>query len=335
MSVDITPPAAPAQNGTRTQLVVTSSIPVLDTAMFEQMQRAAGLMARSPLVPDHLKGETFEVSVANCFLVVNQAIKWKMDPLAVAQATYVLHGKLGYEGKLVAAALQSCLGIRLYPYWTGAPGTPEYKITLRDKPEGEKTNREVTGTVAQWQTREKSGAVNQSWLKQPDDMLLYRATRQWARRYAPEVILGVLTDDEIEEIAARKARDVTPKENRTAPALPPPPVPMVPPVPSAPAARDEPAPAPAAEAKPAPADTKPKPEPVTEAEVVDEMLPDPDNYLTDLDQRMTEAEDADELHEIWNWHLGIAHRIPEGHQKRARKMHFEAQKRFIEVAEPA
>ena len=43
-----------------------------------------------------------------------------MDPFAVAQCCSVVHGKLVYEGKLVAAVLDAKLGVRLtYANLTG------------------------------------------------------------------------------------------------------------------------------------------------------------------------------------------------------------------------
>jgi hypothetical protein len=52
-----------------------------------------------------------EQIMANCFLVVNQAVRWNMDPFAVAQCVSVVHGKLCYEGKLIAAIIEAKLGI--------------------------------------------------------------------------------------------------------------------------------------------------------------------------------------------------------------------------------
>ena len=46
-------------------------------------------------------------------------------------------------------------------------------------PRGMTVDQSVEGTVANWKTE------NSNWKKSPDDMLVYRGTRQWARRYAP------------------------------------------------------------------------------------------------------------------------------------------------------
>src|SRR3954462_7376258 len=95
--------------------------PIMDTAKFEQMQRVAAVMASCSLVPDCLRFQKTgkdlvplprEEALANCFLVVNQAVRWSMDPFAVAQACSTVHGRLMFEGKLIAAVLDAKLGVK-------------------------------------------------------------------------------------------------------------------------------------------------------------------------------------------------------------------------------
>jgi hypothetical protein len=54
-----------------------------------------------------------EVVQARAYLVANQAELWKADPMAVAQCTSIVHGKLMYEGKLVHGIISARLGIDL------------------------------------------------------------------------------------------------------------------------------------------------------------------------------------------------------------------------------
>lgn len=300
--------------------------PIFKAEIFDQMQRIARMMAFAPLVPEHLKGRDINESLANCLLVVNQSLKWRMDPFAVAQETFVFQGKIGYSGKLVAAALQSCLNIKLYYYFEGTG--EQRKIIVRDRPKGEDTDRVVEGTFEQWVTKDKNGNINQSWKKQPDDMLIYRGTRQWCRRYEPQVILGVLTADELKEIRAESARDVTPrKAPPPAPKLPasetqeaetvaekstrkgPPPAPKTTP-PSAP----PPAPPPASET-------------VAEAEI-EPPFADPRAYVDRLADQLDEAQSFEELHEIWLAHLEVQHRLPPEWQTKAEEQMRLHRKRF-------
>lgn len=164
----------------------------MQTSLFEQVQRAALLLSKSNLVPQHLRGDD---KVADCFLVIEQAMRWRMSPFAVAQSTYVLSGKLGYEGKLVAAVINASprLDTKLNYQYSGQGDARMVKVsgTLR----GETEPRVIEGTVKGWaQDR------NPKWKDMPDQMLAYRGAREWARRHMPEVILGVYSDDEIEQI---------------------------------------------------------------------------------------------------------------------------------------
>ena len=148
----------------------------------------ADIMAKASLIPDHLRGKP-----GDCLLVIMQAQRWGMDAVSVAQCTSVVHGKLCYEGKLVAAALYAmgALDGRLRYEFSGSGERRTIRVVGR--PRGTATEQEVVGVVADWKTG------NENWKKQPDDMLVYRGTRQWARRYAPEALLGIYTPDELED----------------------------------------------------------------------------------------------------------------------------------------
>jgi hypothetical protein len=151
---------------------------------FKQLLAVGNLMAKSSLVPKHLAGHP-----EDCFLIAAQAFRWRLDPFAVAQHTFVVSGKLGYEGKLIAAIINSRIGSPLdYIYEGTGDGR---KVTVTGCLPGSDTKRSVTGTVGDWKT------ANENWKKDPDQMLGYRGARTWARRYAPEVALGLVAEDEI------------------------------------------------------------------------------------------------------------------------------------------
>lgn len=160
---------------------------LIPQTMGEALQQAE-LMAKARLVPKHLQG-----SPGDCFMVVEQARRWGMSPFAVAQATSVIQGKLMYEGKLVAAAVHT----------SGATST-----RFRYDFAGEGDNRTVTvSAVLAGETEPRSVDVrlgdvktnNDIWRKQPDQQLTYAGVRIWARRYTPEVILGVYAPEEMEQ----------------------------------------------------------------------------------------------------------------------------------------
>lgn len=154
--------------------------------------KLAETLARAQLVPPHLQERP-----GDCLLIIMQAQRWGMDALSVAQCTSVVRGKLCYEGKLVAAVLYSMGAVegRLSYELFGSGQKRGIRVTGR--PRGSKKDETVEGTVEQWATD------NGNWKRDPDSMLVYRGNRQWARRYAPEALLGVYTPDELEEVEVK------------------------------------------------------------------------------------------------------------------------------------
>lgn len=196
------------------RIQVTDPVPVLDTGRFEQMCRIAKLMATSNLIPETLcatyegtgqnrvtKWLPLETVTANCFLIVNQAVGWGMDPFAVAQCASVVHGRVCYEGKLIAAVIEQKLGVRLEFEWNDKQGDA-LGITVRGVLDGKP--REIKGTVGEWKTTN----ANSPWSKpaQARMQLAYRGSRDWGRLHSPSVMLGVYSTDEMEAAVDRQER---------------------------------------------------------------------------------------------------------------------------------
>lgn len=195
------------------KIIVQDNSPVsylMDTGRFEHCYRIAKLMASASLIPDHLKIDPKskqplapETIAANCFMIVNQAFRWEFDPFSVAPETYIVGGKLAFQGKLVAAAINARAGLEdLLSYtFEGKPGTDDFTITVSGRLKGEAEARTVRVSVGQAKTD------NQMWKKDPEQKLVYTGAIKWARRHKPEIILGVLIEDEVEEA---QMRNVTP-----------------------------------------------------------------------------------------------------------------------------
>jgi hypothetical protein len=172
-----------------------------------------------------------------------QAMQWQMNPYAVAQKTHIVNGTLGYEGQLVNAAITSS-GVtrdRFHYEWFGAwekiigktrvvnvpekgkKGEKDYKkayqfhaadYDLKDEEglgirisatlRGETHPRELTLLLVQASVRNSP-----LWATDPRQQLAYLAVKRWSRLYAPDVILGVYTPDELDE-SGRDIRDITP-----------------------------------------------------------------------------------------------------------------------------
>lgn len=161
---------------------------------FDEAARMAKAMSTMKGLPDWLHD-----SPGDCLLIVEQSMRWKMSPFAVAQCTSMIHGKLMFEGKLVAAAVEtSGMLASHFTYRHGGAGD-DRQVTVSAMLRGEAQPRELTVVLRDVRTLDKSGKVNRQWTGgQVDQQLGYAAVRAWARRYTPAVMLGVYSGEEFD-----------------------------------------------------------------------------------------------------------------------------------------
>ena len=190
------------QNQQSQQLVVRDDGPIsylLDTAKFGQLKLIAGVLANCSITPRHLRGDSAGATLANCIRVTNQALRWELDPFSVADESYVIHGRLGYQGKLVAAVINAradLIGGLSYEF---AGSGDDRTVTVSGIRRDWDSPRTVQLTVRQGRTE------NEMWRSDPDQKLCYSGAIRWARRHCPEIVLGVLTDDDVDTIASRSS----------------------------------------------------------------------------------------------------------------------------------
>ena len=186
----------------------------------DRMMRIAELMASGKAtVPRHLQG-----NVGDCFAVVLQAMRWRMDPFALAQKTHLINGTLGYEAQLVNAVLVTSGAIE------GRPNYEWYgdweRIIGRFKEVPARNNPQEKRIVPDWTLEDERGlgikvwatcrgeaeprvlplllsqaGVRNSplWGQDPKQQLGYLAIKRWTRLHTPDVLLGVHTVDDLEE----------------------------------------------------------------------------------------------------------------------------------------
>lgn len=195
---------------------------LMNPAIMQEVYKFAEVMASgSATVPKHLHG-----NVADCMALTMQAMQWGMFPFAVVQKTHLINGVLGYEAQLVAAVVNSSGVVQdrfhfdWYGPWERVIG--KFEIRKGDKGEyrvpgwkladeqgcgvrvwatlaGETEPRVLDLLLAQARTRNST-----LWADDPKQQLAYLAQKRWARLYAPDVILGVYTRDELEEAPERE-----------------------------------------------------------------------------------------------------------------------------------
>ncbi|AVQ84830.1 recombinase RecT [Variovorax sp. PMC12] len=190
----------------------------MDASSMERLERLADLMAEGKAtVPQHLRGNK-----GDCFAICLQSMQWGMNPFAVAQKTHLVNGTLGYEAQLVAAVINSSGAVkdRFKFEWFGPWEKVIGKFVIKKNAEGKEYRQpgwsladeegcgiKVSATLrGEMQPRVLDLLLAQArvrnstlWADDPKQQLAYLAQKRWSRLYAPDVILGVYTADELAE----------------------------------------------------------------------------------------------------------------------------------------
>ncbi len=203
---------APVQHAPALPVNAQTSNLVLDPAAMQNMVAFADFMCKAVItVPKHLQGNS-----GDCLAVTMQAMQWGMNPFAVAQKTHLVNGNLGYEAQLVNAVIIAKAPIlgrpnfEWYGDWSKVNGKEckAHDIGVRTwvTIKGESEPRVLDVSFAQ------VGTVRNSplWVNDPKQQIAYLATKKLARLHFPDVILGVYTEDELQDYAP--VVDVTPQE---------------------------------------------------------------------------------------------------------------------------
>jgi hypothetical protein len=181
------------------QMVVhdTSEYAMLfDSAKFNQAWRVASAFASSGLVPDHFKNNP-----AGVFVVLHMATRLALDPFMALQKVYMVHGRPGMEAQLIIALVNARGPFQGPIQWetNGEGDRRQWTAYAIHKTTGERCEATVTWamvTAEGWATKNGS-----KWLTIPDLMGRYRSATFLARLFCPEVILGLSTADELEDMA--------------------------------------------------------------------------------------------------------------------------------------
>jgi hypothetical protein len=160
------------------------------SSSWELAQRIGKAFAASSLVPQQYQG-----NVANCIVALEMANRMGAAPLMVMQNLYIVHGNPGWSSKFLIASFNKCGRFSAIRYQFNADRTACRAWSV-EKETGERIEGpEVSMQMAKdegW-----SGKSGSKWKTMPELMLMYRAAAFLIRAYAPEISMGLSTDDEI------------------------------------------------------------------------------------------------------------------------------------------
>jgi hypothetical protein len=175
-----------------------------EAAAFDMLQRQAKMFSASTLVPKDFQG-----NIANCAIAINIAKRLGTDPFMTIQNVDVIHGRPSFRATFLIAMVNSSGRFEPLQFrMEGTEGAADRSCVAWAKSKDDGSVLEgpkITLAMAKaegWST--KSGS---KWITMPELMLRYRSAAFFARLYAPDITLGMMTADEAQDVAVR---DVTP-----------------------------------------------------------------------------------------------------------------------------
>lgn len=228
------------KNQTPAQLSSIQQFSFFNADQFNTMQRVASMFANSELVPDMYRitdTNPKDKAISNCVIAIDIANRIEANILMVMQNLVIIYGRPSWSSKFLIATVNTCgrfnslkfkfedLGeIKDYKYteyvseWIPGSNGKKYKKTTQ-------VNKTFAGPIRNIQcvayTSEKgesdlleSSPVNvqmsldegwytkkgSKWPNMTRQMLMYRAASFWTSSYAPELSMGMKTDDELHDI---------------------------------------------------------------------------------------------------------------------------------------
>ena len=161
-------------------------------ATFDHAQRVAKMLASSSLIPKEFQG-----NIQNTMIALEMANRIGASPLMVMQNLYIVHGRPSWSSSFIIAALNSCNRFSPLRFELSGEGDAmecyawAYELATKDK---------IVGPTVSMKMAKAEGWLDKNgskWKTMPTLMIRYRAAAFYGRLYAPEVMMGMQTSDEI------------------------------------------------------------------------------------------------------------------------------------------
>lgn len=177
---------------------------LLNKDNMKQLFQMATFYSKSMIVP-----EAYQNSPENCFVACEMATRMNMSPIFIMQNLYIVKGKPSWSGQSCVSMINNCgrfTGSLEFVY-TGERGTNTFGCyaQIHRKEDGKLIKgTEITMQMANdegWLSKkDKNGKETSKWATMPDQMLGYRAASFFARMHCPEVLMGLQTRDEFDDV---------------------------------------------------------------------------------------------------------------------------------------
>ena len=164
---------------------------------FDHAQRVAKMLSSSNLIPEAYRG-----NIQNTMIALEMANRIGASPLMVMQNLYIVQGKPSWSSSFIIASLNNCKRFSPLRFEMKGEGKEygciawAFDLATQDKLKGPKV------TWAMVEAEGWLGKAGSKWKTMPELMFRYRAAAFFGRLYAPDILMGMQTQEEIQDTGA-------------------------------------------------------------------------------------------------------------------------------------
>ena len=181
------------------EIMIQEETSLSTTNMFENnLLEQAKFLSNSTIVPVQ-----YQRKPENCYIAIDMANRMGVPVMMVMQNLYIVQGKPSWSGTAIKSMLENSGKFEdLETVYVGQPNTDNWGAFVTAKLK--KNGKVLKGATVTIKTAKDEGWYNKSgskWKTMPELMLTYRANAWFARQFAPELLMGLQSVEEVEDVS--------------------------------------------------------------------------------------------------------------------------------------
>lgn len=169
---------------------------------FKNAMIMAEQLSKSDMIPATYKGKP-----ENCVIALELSNRLKLSPFLVMQNMYIVQGKPAWSSSFIISCINGSGRFSGPLKFEMDANKTKCRAYATEKASGEKLVGPLI-TIEMAQAEGWLGKNGSKWKTMPELMLRYRAAAFFGRLYCPEIINGMMTDDEAQDIRPIQDDDV-------------------------------------------------------------------------------------------------------------------------------
>ena len=181
------------------EIMIQEETDLSTTNMFENnLLEQAKFLSNSTIVPVQ-----YQRKPENCYIAIDMANRMGVPVMMVMQNLYIVQGKPSWSGTAIKSMLENSGKFEhLETVYVGQPNTDNWGAFVTAKLK--KNGKVLKGATVTIKTAKDEGWYNKTgskWKTMPELMLTYRANAWFARQFAPELLMGLQSVEEVEDVS--------------------------------------------------------------------------------------------------------------------------------------